>query len=232
MRVGALDVAVTWKRVKYLRLKVVPPSGDVQVSAPLRTGEGTIGEFVASKMAWILDAQGEVQARDSLPVFAFETGEEHLLWGEAYPLRVTMMEGRGSVALQEGEIVMCVSPGCSVEQRGTLLDDWYSEQLRVAMGPWLERWGLRMDVAPKHVTIRRMQTRWGSCTPDREAIRLNLELARVPRECAEYVVVHELVHLLELSHNARFRALMSAFMPDWRVWRESLRRFGALLQDG
>lgn len=223
MRVGELDVEVTWKRVKHLRLRVLPPPVPLRVSAPLRTTQRTIRQFVESKMAWIQEVQKELQVRERVPLIGFESGEEHLLWGEAYPLRVVTAARRESVALQEGEIVMCVKPGSDIAQRGAMLDAWYAAQLKDAAAVWQAQWEQRMGVSVRRITIRRMATCWGSCTPARGSIRLNLELARVPRACAEYVVVHELVHLLEVSHNARFKALMTLFMPDWRIWRQALR---------
>jgi predicted metal-dependent hydrolase len=121
-------------------------------------------------------------------------------------------------------MVLTVRPGAETEKREAVVSAWYRDQIKAAMLPLIAKWEPILGVKAENVYVRRMKTRWGSCTPRRRSIRLNSELAKKPRECLEYVVVHELVHLLEPSHNQKFVALMDKFMPQWRQLRDELNR--------
>jgi predicted metal-dependent hydrolase len=148
--------------------------------------------------------------------------ESHYLWGKRYLLAVVERDAAPAIDLQHKRIVLGVRPGTSTERREELLDAWYREQLKKALPPLLQKWEVLMNVKASKVFVQRMKTKWGSCNPNSRAIRLNTDLAKKPPECLEYIIVHELAHLIEPSHNARFVSVMNLFMPKWEYFREEL----------
>jgi predicted metal-dependent hydrolase len=218
-----LSPQITRKPIKNLRLAIKPPEGSVHVSAPLRVTEKAIRDFVESRRGWIERKQAEVRARVRMPAYRYETGEVHYLQGIPHDLRVVHREGRASVRLNGDrciELVVPVASELAIRQR--LLQNWYREQLGDQLPSLLEKWQERMGVHVNECRIKRMKTRWGSCNPRAKRIWINLELAKRPVEQLECILVHELVHLIERSHNKRFYGLMDEFLPGWRVQSRAL----------
>ena len=148
--------------------------------------------------------------------------ESHYVWGRRYLLKVVEEDAAPSVQLKPSTLILRVRPGTDEEKRQEILDSWYREQIKEAAPALIPEWEAILGVRVERVFVQRMKTRWGSCNPRRRTIRLNTELAKKPRECLEYIVVHELAHLLERRHNDRFVALMDAKMPQWRQYRDML----------
>ena len=146
------------------------------------------------------------------------------MWGKRYLLLVSESEAPPSIELKHGRMLLRVRPRTDERKRQSLVEGWYREQIKAAVTPLLAKWQPQMNVAVERVYVRRMKTRWGSCNYKARTIRLNTELAKKPPECLEYIVVHELVHLLEPTHNARFVALMDRFIPSWEDHRQVLNR--------
>jgi predicted metal-dependent hydrolase len=205
-----------------INLKIVPPDGQVHVSAPLGTRVQTIEAFIGEKRAWIEKHQNRLRAQKPQPRLSFEEAETHQLWGQNYCLRLRETNRRPHVALQGDDIVMYVRATTTQEQRRELLEAWYRTQIKEKATPMMADWAARMNVSPRGLYVQKMKTRWGSCNIRRATIRLNSELARKPLALLEYVVVHELVHLFERYHNARFYRLMDEFLPDWTLKRQAL----------
>ncbi len=224
LELDGIAVEVVLKRMKYLRLTVHPPAGRVRVSAPSRTSLTSIRAFVQARLDWIREQQREVRSREPEPATAYADGERHFVWGSDYRLQVVAAARQSAVLVEEDRLLLRVGEEASVARRRAALERWYREQTRRAAEPMITRWESLLCVRVAQVSVRRMTSRWGSCTPRKRSIRLNSELAKRPPECLEYIVVHELVHLLEASHNARFHALMDRFLPGWRAAREALRR--------
>jgi predicted metal-dependent hydrolase len=222
IRMGRQNVQLRFKRIKNINLKIAPPDGQVQISAPLGTPLRTIEAFVVEKQAWIEKHQARVKAQTPAPCLSFEEGETHQLWGQRYDLRLRDTPRRPHVELAGNDIVMHVRATSSQDQRRDLLEAWYRTQTKEKALPMMADWAARMRVSPKGLAVQKMKTRWGSCNIRRATIRLNSELARKPAALLEYVVVHELVHLFERYHNARFYRLMDEFLPDWKRKREAL----------
>ena len=228
--VGEVTVQVVRKRVRNLNLSVHPPHGQVRLSAPHRASRAEIRAFTLSKLDWIRRHQDRIRAeardrRRSRPREPrYVDGELHHVWGRRVVLRVETWEGPASVELTPRRLRLRVRPGTNRAERREIVERWYREQLREALPPLLARWERRLGVRAREVRVRRMKTRWGSCTPSARSIRLSTELASHPPEQLEYILVHELVHLLEPSHNGRFHALMDHYLPDWRVRRDALER--------
>ena len=217
-------IDVVRKRVKYLHLSVHPPRGEVRISAPLRMSHRAIDEFVVSKLDWIHRQQQRLRSRVPIVPHAYLDDERHLVWGEEHRLKVVEQDAVPRVELSAGILRLHTRPGSSVAARAHLMRAWHRTLLQAAAPPLVAKWEPLLKVEVAQVSVRHMTTRWGSCTPRSRRIRLSTELAQKPPACLEYVIVHEMVHLLEASHNRRFAGLMDQFMPAWRLHRQELNR--------
>ena len=224
IEVGGITVDVVFKNIKNVHLSVHPPTGRVRISAPTRMKLDTLRVYAISKINWIKKHQKKFQEQERETRREYLDRESHYVWGRRYLLKVKEENRTPSVELKHNEMILTVRPGAVMEKREAIVMTWYREQVRDAALPIITRWEPILGVKVNRTIIRRMRTRWGSCTPGRHTIRLNTELAKKPRECLEYVVVHELVHLLEPTHNANFISLMDKFMPQWRHYRDELNR--------
>ncbi|MHB8763776.1 MAG: M48 family metallopeptidase [Deferrisomatales bacterium] len=221
---GGLPVEVVFKDIKNVHLSVYPPEGRVRISAPTRMSLDTIRVFAISKLAWIKEQQKKLREQERETPREYLDRESHYVWGRRYLLTVTEENQPPSVTLQPGQLVLRVRPATEEPRRQELVEEWYRQQLKNAVPPLLATWEPRMGVQVARFFVQRMKTRWGSCSPGTRTIRLNTELVKKPPECLEYLVVHELAHLLEPTHNARFVALMDRFVPKWQFCREELNR--------
>ncbi|MBS0611432.1 MAG: M48 family metallopeptidase [Proteobacteria bacterium] len=228
---GGIPADVLRKRIKHVHLSVYPPAGRVRISAPEHMALDTIRVFAISRLAWIKGQQRKVQAQQREAPRDYIDRESHYLWGKRYLLTVLEQDAAPRSDLQHRHIVLSVRPGTSTERRQAWLDAWYREQLRQVLAPLLHKWQAAMQVQASSVFVQRMKTKWGSCNPSRRTIRLNTDLAKKPPECLEYIVVHELAHLIEPSHNARFVSVMNLFMPRWRLYRDELNRLPVRHED-
>ena len=224
IHVGDMAVDVVRKDIKNVHLSVHPPTGRVTIAAPSRMTLDTIRVFAISKLAWIRQQQRKLQAQERETPREFLPRESHYVWGRRYLLTVIDGAQPATVTLSHSRIVLRVRPGADRAKRQAILDEWYREQIKKAVPQLVAKWEPLMDVKVARFHVQRMKTKWGSCNAAAGAIRLNTDLAKKPRECLEYLVVHEMAHLLEPTHNARFVALMDRFMPKWQSFREALNR--------
>jgi predicted metal-dependent hydrolase len=222
--VGGMTVDVVFKNIKNVHLSVHPPTGRIRISAPTRMNLDTIRVYAISKINWIKKHQKKFQEQERETRREYLDRESHYVWGKRYLLRVREKNRTPSIELKHNEMILTVRPGALMEKREAVVTAWYRDQVRDAVTPLIEKWEPLLGVKANRIIVRRMRTRWGSCTSARRTIRLNTELAKKPPECLEYVIVHELVHLLEPSHNATFISLMDKFMPQWRHYRDELNR--------
>jgi predicted metal-dependent hydrolase len=221
---GGTPVEVVKKDIKNIHLSVYPPTGKVRISAPLRMNLDTIRVFAISKLAWIRQQQKKVTEQEREPPREYLERESHYVWGKRYLLKIVENDAAPAVELRHSQLVLHVRAGTTEEKKQAILDEWYRAQLKAAAPPLIAKWERLMHVKVERFFVQRMKTKWGSCSPASAGIRLNTDLARKPRACLEYIVVHEMAHLLEPTHNARFIALMDMFMPNWRPLRQSLNR--------
>ena len=224
VKLGNIAVDVVLKDIKNVHLSVHPPTGRVTISAPSRMNLDTIRVFAISKLGWIKQQQRKLQAQERETAREYLDRESHYVWGRRYLLKVSESEGPPSVELRHNRMHLRVRPGSDETKRHAIVEEWYREQLKQAVSPFVEKWEQLIGVKVRRVFVQRMKTKWGSCNHRARTIRLNTDLAKKPRECLEYLVVHELVHLLEPTHNARFIALMDQFMPKWSSCRQRLNR--------
>jgi hypothetical protein len=222
MHVGPILVEVVLGNVKNVNLTVRRQSGAVRLSAPRRMRPEAIRAFVLSKVSWIERHQAKARAQPPPRAAVFVDGERHDVWGRPHLLTVTEAPGRSTVECEEGRMRLTVAPGANVERRRTIVAGWQREEVRRAATPLISRWESRLGVEVNRWFVRRMTTRWGSCNPLRGHIRFNSALAAKPPDCLEYVVVHELAHLLVPRHDARFYAVMDRHLPGWRTVRRTL----------
>jgi hypothetical protein len=184
----------------------------------------TIRVFAASKLGWIKEQQKKITAQDRESPREYIERESHYVWGRRYLLRIVERESPPQVQIRHNKIILQVRRATGVERRREILDEWYRGQVRAAVQPMIAKWAALMGVRVERVFVRRMKTKWGSCSRRSASIRLNTDLAKKPPECLEYMVVHEMVHILEPRHNARFIGLMDRLMPTWRFYRLMLNR--------
>ncbi len=222
LSVQDIDVEIARKDIRTVRITVLPPDGRVRVSAPARVGDETIRELVAGRIEWIKKKRDEVRARSPRVGLSYVTGEELPLWGGSYPLVVDESRGKAVVRLEGGTIFIRAKPASTRAAREKAVHAWYRELLIESALQLVEAWTPRVGRRPSAVTVRRMKTKWGSCEIRSGRVCLNLELVKFPTQCLEYVLVHEMTHLLEASHGARFKKLLADFLPRWKETRDLL----------
>ncbi|MCC8100692.1 MAG: M48 family metallopeptidase [Clostridiales bacterium] len=214
--IDGLVVTVERKAIQNMYLRLKKPDGHVAVTCPSRTTDREIRAFVREKRRWIDTHQARMQARPDLQAHAYVTGEQLPVWGELWTLEVwPIQENCGYITGQDGRLLLEVGPS-TAEQREGVVDEWYRRQMKRAIPPLLERCQKRTGLSVNRWQVRKMSSRWGSCNPAARSITLNLALAKYPPECLEMVLYHELTHLLEGSHNARFYRYLESFCPNWR----------------
>ena len=223
MVIRDIPVEVVRKAIKNLHLAVYPPDGRVRIAVPEHITDDSIRLAVISRLAWIRKQQAAFLAQPRQSPREMVTGESHYFFGKRYRLEVIEQFGTHSVRLKNNHwMQLTVSPGTTTANREKALTEWYRQQLKEKIPALLEKWlpVIGVDVADWH--IRKMKTRWGSCNIAASRILINLELVKKPVECLEYILVHEMVHLLERHHNERFKAYMDRFLPQWQHSRDVL----------
>jgi hypothetical protein len=224
LQLGELTVDVVYKDIKNIHLSVYPPTGRVRIAVPRRMTLPTIRAFAAAKLPWIREQQRKLREQERETTREYLDRESHYVFGKRYLLRVVEENVPASVERKHQHLILTVRPGTTEEARQAMLEEWYRNVLKEAGASIIAPWESRLGVKVNRVFVQHMKTKWGSCNHRRGTIRLNTELAKKPVECVEYLVVHEMVHLLEPTHNARFIALMGQFMPRWQHYRQMLNR--------
>lgn len=224
VQLGEVIVDVVRKDIKNVHLSVHPPTGKVRIAAPARMSLDTIRVFAISKLPWIRRQRTKIQEQERETPREYLDRESHYFWGRRYLLAVAESNQPPSIELTHNRIVLRVRPGTDRCKREALMEQWYRETVKSAALVFVGKWERPMGVKVQRIFVQRMKTTWGSCHHRAGTIRLNTDLAKKPKECLEYIVVHEMVHLLEPTHNARFVALMDQFMPKWQFHREALNR--------
>ncbi len=213
------------KPIKNLHLSVYPPEGRVRVSAPLRIDDEAVRLAVVSRLRWIRCHQRTFADQPRQSQREMVSGESHYFMGRRYRLRVLEHDGPNRVSRNgNSELTMWVRPGTGRDKREQSLNDWYRRHMKLLVPELISQWQPVIGVQVADWGIKKMKTRWGSCNIGDQRVWLNLELAKKPPRCLEYVLVHEMVHLLERRHNDRFKALMDKFMPQWRLYRDELNQ--------
>jgi len=225
MEVSGMSVQVVRKDIKNLHLAVYPPDGSIRVAAPFQLKDDAIRLAVISRLGWIRKRRANFEQQERQSERHLVTGETHYVQGRRY--RLDVVEGRGvpSIRIRNNtRLELKIPTGTPLKKRQEVLDRWYRNILRVQIPAIISKWESIVGVRVATWGIKRMKTRWGTCNTLNRRIWLNLELAKKTPTCVEYIVVHEMIHLLEHNHNHRFAAYMDRFMPGWRMRREELNR--------
>lgn len=222
IQLGDMAVSVFRKEIRNIHLSVYPPDGRVVISCPSRHSLEQIRAYALAKLAWIRKQQRRFQAQQREPQRKYIERESHYIWGRRYLLSVATTDSNPRVELTPKKITLLVRPETPEEKREEHYEEWLRAKLKSAISSLIAKWEPVLGVKVAGFFVQRMKTKWGSCCPTRGTIRLNTELAKKPRQCLEYIVVHEMIHLLEPTHNERFRTLLDRFMPRWKERRKTL----------
>ena len=224
IELGDLTIDVVQKDIKNIHLSVYPPIGKVRIAAPTRLDLENIRVFAISKLGWIRKQQAKITSQEREPKREYKTRESHYYLGKRYLLNVIENKNKQSVIVKHEKLVLNVKQNATINQKKNILHEWYRERLKEIIPKLIDKWERRINVNVSEFKIRKMKTKWGTCNTVAKRICINLELARKPIICIEYIVVHEIVHLLERKHNERFIAYMNKFMPNWRTYKDELNK--------
>jgi predicted metal-dependent hydrolase len=222
IELGDLKISVTRKAVKNVHLSVHPPIGRVTLVAPSGTRLDVVRAFAISKLGWIRDQQTQLLAQARESPRKYVERESHYVWGRRYLLTVNEADAKPCVKLDHRRIFLTVRPGATIARRDEVVHEWLRSQLHAVLPELIRKWERKLGVRVAAYFLQKMKTKWGGCNHHANTIRLNTELAKKPRDLLEYVVVHEMIHLLEPSHSERFLALLDKHYPAWREARMEL----------
>ena len=224
LKLGNIDIEVEQKDIKNIHLSVYPPEGRVRIAAPSKMDMDSIRVFAISKLQWIKDQKATLLNQERELKREFLDNESHYFFGKRYLLKIHELNSGPKVEIDHKFIHLYIRPNSSMDKKRVIIDEWYRQELKKLTPKLIKKWEKKIGVKSNDFGIKKMRTKWGSCNTEAKRIWLNLELGKKPKECIEYIIVHELVHLLERSHNQRFIKFMDEFMPKWRFYREELNR--------
>ena len=222
LRLGDLEIAVQFKDVKNVHLSVHPPQGRVTLVAPLGTRKEAVRAFAASKLSWIRAKQLQLAAQRRETPRQYVSRESHMLWGKRYLLKVVEGNQQPKVTVGHSAITLTVRPGSTRDKRDAVMRAWHRSLLHEAIPRLVAKWEKRLGVKVASYAIQQMKTKWGSCNRKHRRIRINSELVKKPKELLEYIVVHEILHLLAPTHSDEFRMLLGKHFPSWHEARAEL----------
>lgn len=222
IQLGDITIAITRKDIKNVHLSVHPPNGRVTLVAPLATRPEVARAYAASKIGWIRDQQAKLRGQARETPRQFVERESHYLWGRRYLLSLVEKDVKPFVRLDHRKITLTIRPGSSLAKREEIMQEWYRSLLHEAVPPLIRKWEAKLGVKVEGYFLQRMKTKWGGCNHRQRNIRLNTELVKKPIDLLEYVVLHEMAHLIEPRHNERFLTLMTKHYPTWQEARAEL----------
>ncbi len=222
LQLGEIAVEVVLKDIKNIHLSVYPPSGKVRISAPSRMTLDTIRVFAISKLGWIKQQQEKLRRQERETPREYLDRESHFVWGKRYLLKVIACNERPSVELKHSQMFLRSPSGTPDNKKQAVVEAWYREQIRRAVPSLIAKWEPVIGVKVEKFFVQKMKTKWGSCNSASKSIRVNTDLAKKPPQCLEYIVVHEMVHLVVRYHNDQFTGILDRCLPGWRPSRQML----------
>jgi predicted metal-dependent hydrolase len=222
IELGDVVIALTRKDVKHVHLSVHPPTGRVSLVAPHTTRTEVARAYAITKLGWIRDQQLKLASQAREAPRQYVERESHQLWGRRYLLSVTEVHEKARVVLNHRRLTLQVRPGTTAQKRGELMHEWHKQQLHAVVPGLIAKWQARLQVEVTGYFLQRMKTKWGSCNPHKGHIRLNTELVKKPKDLLEYVVLHEVAHLVSPRHDQAFVATLDKHWPQWRESRAEL----------
>jgi hypothetical protein len=216
IKVSDFVIDVVRKDIKNMHLAVYPPTGRVRIAVPLRIDDETVKLFAISKLGWIKRNQRNFASQERQNVREYIERESHYFFGKRFLLQVVELEEKAKVILKnKSTIILQVRPNSTREQKELVMNSWYRDELKKMAEPFIKTWSKKIGVDIPEWQVKQMKTKWGTCNIEAKRIWLNLELAKKPINSLEYIIVHELIHLLERHHNERFLGFMNKFLPNW-----------------
>jgi predicted metal-dependent hydrolase len=225
MIVSGIEIEVVKKNIKNMHLSVLPPMGKVRISAPTDASDDAINLFAITKIGWIKKQIEEFVNQPRQSEREYVSGESHYIWGRRYRMEVKHSKIKNNVEIKASKLVLTVRENSTQQQRENVMKEWYRAEIKAKLPALIEKWEDIIGVKANDVGVKKMLTRWGTCNVEDKRIWVNLQLAKKPVNCLEYVVVHELVHLLEKNHTTVFVEYMDKFLPNWRVIKDELNTF-------
>ena len=222
IELGDISISVTRKDIKHVHLSVHPPEGRVTLVAPASTRLDVARAYAISRLGWIREQQSKLEAQAREAPRQFVERESHYVWGRRYLMVVNHRDAKPSVVLDHKRIALTVRPGSDAHKRAAVMHEWQKRQLHAVVPVLIKKWERKLKVRVAGYYLQRMKTKWGSCNHQAGNIRLNTELVKKPKDLLEYVIVHEMVHLLEPTHNERFISILGEHFPTWREARAEL----------
>lgn len=225
IEVGDFSIDVVRKSIKNMHLSVYPPTGRVRIAAPLNVDDEAVKLFAISKLAWIKKNQRKFEMQDRQMPRIFEQRESHYFEGKRYLLRVTEQNAPPRVEIKTKTYIdLFIRPNATVEQRQNCINEWYRKQLKNQISQLIEKWEPIIGVSVSDWGVKQMKTKWGTCNIEQKRIWINLELAKKPYNCLEYIIVHEMIHLIVRHHNDNFLAHLDKNLPKWKLYKDELNR--------
>lgn len=225
VEVLGVEIEVTKKKIKNMHLSVLPPSGRVRISAPISANEETIKLFAINKIGWIKKQIEKFKKQPRQSEREYISGESHYLWGRRYILELKNTKKTNNVEIKGNKLIITVRENSTPKKRKKILNEWYRNELKSKLPALTKKWEGIIGVKVNEICVKNMLTKWGTCNVKDKRIWVNLQLAKKPFNCLEYIVVHELAHLLEKNHTAAFIEYMDKFLPNWRAIKEELNNF-------
>lgn len=223
--ISNIKIDVVRKDIKNIHLAVYPPTGRVRIAAPLKVNEDAIRLFAVAKLGWIKRNQKKFEGQERISQREYKQRESHYFQGRRFLLNITETEGAPKVILKSKKFIeLLVRPETTVEKRHEIMTEWYRVQLKKQIPAIIEKWEAILKVKVSDWQVKQMKTKWGSCNIEKKRLWVNLELAKKPEHCLEYIIVHEMVHLLERHHNERFLYYMDTYLPMWRQLKTELNK--------
>jgi predicted metal-dependent hydrolase len=223
MQVCNLKVETIRKDIKNIHLGVYPPNGRVRVAAPLKTSDESIRLMVITKIPWIKKQKSKFSKQERQTKRDYVSGESHYFFGKRYLLNVQSTDSKPRVEIKRNKFIdLHINQDTALEKREKVLEEFYRSEIKKHIPALVDKWEKIIGVNVKEAKVKKMKTKWGTCNPKDKRIWLNLELAKKPLNCMEYVIVHEMIHFLEKSHNDKYRYLISSHLPQWEQYRNEL----------
>jgi predicted metal-dependent hydrolase len=229
--IGSIEIDLVRKDIKNMHLAVYPPHGRVRLAAPQNTDIEMLRLFAISKLSWLKKNIKTFQAQSRETVRDYTTGESHYFKGRRYLLEVVYHNGYNKIEIKGKKLILYTKESTTKEYRAKAFKDWYRKELKKQIPELLAKWEKVIGVQSNDWGVKQMKTKWGACNIEAKRVWLNLELAKKPTNCLEYILVHELVHLLERNHNDKFVAYLDEFMPKWRLHRDELNSLPVVHND-
>ena len=224
LQIEDITIDVEYKKIKNIHLRVCPPDGQVRISAPARIDRGYLRDFAASRLEWIRKQQERIKSIRPALQAQYLSGETHYFRGKPYVLELVEQASKPCVIILGNVLRLCVRPGTTFEKRRAVMEEWYRTRLAEALPDIAGYWERIIGVKAAEYKIKRMKTKWGTCNRKARRIWINLELAKKSYECLTFIIVHELVHLLERGHNHVFYGYMDRFLPQWKQYKQELNK--------